>query len=701
MIQRLFLFASLAAACLPSALAQRAQQTLTTGWSFIRRDIGPALTPIDSLATSVVPKLAWETVTLPHTWNAIDAQNGTAADPKLLPDGYWRGAAWYVTAVNLPPEWKGRRIFVRFEGVATVADIYLNDTHLTQHRGAFAAFTVELTSVLKHDGPNWLHVRADNSRFADVAPLQGDFSIFGGIYRPVTLFATDPVCISPLEHGAPGVFLTTRKLTAAAAEVEVRTLVSNGQPQAVPVEVVTEITGEHGVVAKHVETVNVPAGGLFPVVQRLTIAQPRRWHGRRDPFLHGVTVQLRRGGAAVDAVSQTLGLRTFEISDARGPLLNGEPYPLHGVNRHQDRFGQGWAVSAQDHAEDIAMILELGCTTLRLAHYQQSETVHELCDRAGLVVWQEIPLVDRISSLPGFAENAREQLTEMILQGYNRPSLCMWGLFNELEATWGTPPGPRPDQLIVDLREHARTLDQSRPLVAASWMRHADPLHALPEAIAFNVYPGWYWGKPDDFGPMVDSISGHLGGRRIGISEYGAGGSVLHHDEGPLTTPKNTATRFHPEEWQTFFHERTWAAAKDHPKLWGTWIWNMYDFAIDVRDEGDTPGRNDKGLVTYDRKTRKDAFYFYQANWTTAPMAYLAERRLTPRKIATRDVKVFSNCPEVELFVNGKSLGAQKPDRVCIARWPAVTLSPGENKIEIVAKSGAETRRDACVWVLE
>lgn len=676
-----------------SLSAQRTDTVLDAGWRFARRDAGAA----------AVPDEKWETVAVPHTWNALDGQNGTAADPKLVPDGYWRGAGWYVRALPAPAPAAERRVFARFEAVSVVADVFLNDAHLAQHRGAFAAFAVELTGKFRGDGADVLRVRADNSRVPDVAPLQGDFTVFGGIYRPVHLIETDAVCISPLDHGAPGVYLTTRSLTAAEAQVETRTLVSNGLPRAVPVEVVTEFADAAGqVVAKHVETVNVAAGQTLPVVQALKIAAPRRWHGRRDPYRYTATVALRRGGREVDRVVQPLGLRTFELSEDRGPLLNGEPYALHGVNRHQQRQDRGWALSDAEHAEDLALIVELGCTTLRLAHYQQSEFVHELCDRAGLVVWQEIPLVDRISGLPEFAVNAKAQLTEMILQGYNRPSLCLWGLFNELEATWAQQPGPRPDALIAALRDHARALDASRPLVAASWKRDADPLHEVPPSIAFNVYPGWYWGTPEDFTPMLEAMNAQLGGRRVGISEYGAGGSPLQHDEGALTTPKNTATRFHPEEWQTAFHERVWAQMQRQPqRMWGTWVWAMFDFAIDVRDEGDRPGQNDKGLVTADRRTRKDAFYLYQANWTDAPLAYLAERRLTPRRLAEREVKAYSNCAEVELIVNGRSLGAKKPDAIRIARWPAVRLEPGENRIEVVGRRGDVTVRDACTWVLE
>ena len=678
--------------CLSSALsAQRQSISLDADWRFIRRDAGLGVA-VDS---------QWQAVSLPHTWNNLDGQNGTAADPGL-PDGYYRGAGWYERQFSLPPESGGRRVFVRFEAVSIVSDVYVNDRHVGQHRGAFGAFCYELTPFLRTGGANIIRVRADNSHFQDVAPLAGDFTVCGGIYRPASLIVTDGVCISPLDHASSGVYLTVKQLTADSAAVEVRTLVSNGLDAPATVQVEAEIADAGGqIVATGRTEIPVPAGRTATVDQPVLIAHPHRWQGRKDPYLYTATVRLQRDGRMIDAVTQPLGLRTIEIAPDRGVLLNGEPYPVHGVDRHQDRQDKGWALTPQDHEEDIRMILELGCTGLRLAHYQQSGVVHDLCDRGGLLVWQEIPLVDRISGLPEFAENAKQQLTEMILQGYNRPSLCFWGLFNELNATWADQPGLAPDRLIAELRELAHRLDATRPTVAASWMREPSSLHAVPDQIAFNVYPGWYWGTPDDFAPLFAHLSAMMGGRRVGISEYGAGASVRQHQEGVLAPPKNTGARFHPEEWQAIVHERAWAAARDNPHLWGTFIWVMFDFASDKRDEGDTPGRNDKGLVTRDRRVRKDAFYFYQANWTEAPMVYLASRRLTPRKLATTEVKIYSNCADVELMVNGTSLGVVPPDPVKICRWPKVVLTPGVNRIEAVGRREGREVRDRCEWILE
>lgn len=678
--------------CFTGAIfAQRQSIPLDSGWHFIRRDIGPDA-PVDS---------AWQAVTLPHTWNNIDGQNGTAADPGL-PDGYYRGAGWYERSLRLPKDLAGRRVFVRFGAVSIVSDVYVNGHHVGQHRGAFAAFCYELTPFLRRDGENVIRVRADNSHFEDVAPLSGDFTMCGGIYRRAWLLVTDGVCISPLDHATSGVYLTIKQLTADSATVDVRTLVSNGLKVPANLQVEVEIADASGrIVATEKTGVSAVAGQTAQVVQPVRIEHPHRWQGRKDPYLYSATVRLYRDGRAVDSVKQPLGLRTIDISPTRGVLLNGEPYAVHGVDCHQDRMNQGWALTEKDHEQDFRMIMELGCTAVRLAHYQQSSVVHDICDRNGLLLWQEIPLVNSISGLPEFAANAKQQLTEMILQGYNHPSLCFWGLFNELNATWAQPQGPAPDRLITQLRELAHKLDPSRPTVAASWMRTPSSLHEIPDHIAFNAYPGWYWGTPGDFGPLFTHLSAMMGGQRVGISEYGAGASVFQHQEGPLAPPKSTYTHFHPEEWQAVVHEKAWASAKDNPHLWGTFVWVMFDFASDSRNEGDAPGRNDKGLVTGDRRVKKDAFYFYKANWNDEPMAYIASRRMTPRHRATTEVKVYSNCADVQLRVNGRSLGTVRPDRVKICRWPDVKLTPGANHIQVVGRRGGTEVRDQCEWVLE
>ena len=351
----------------------------------------------------------------------------------------------------------------------------------------------------------------------------------------------------------------------------------------------------------------------------------------------------------------------------------------------------------------MRLILEMGATAVRLAHYPQSENIHAIADRTGLLLWEEIPNIERVPSLPEFAVNLRQQFTEMVLQGYNHPSLSFWGLFNEAKAVWLLPWGAPPEPLLNELRALAGELDPSRLVVGASWLRHHDPLHDTVPYVGFNQYPGWKYDTPDDMGPIVDPIYRNYDRRRIAIAEYGAGAGIHQHLETGLARPPSTETSFHPEEWQAIVHEINWRHLKDNPRLWGTFAWVMFDFAADNRHEGENPGRNDKGLVTADRQTRKDAYYFYQANWTSQPMVHLTAQRLDHRRLnPVPEIKAYSNCAEVELLVNGVTLDRRRPDETAICRWASVKLQTGANRIEVVARTtgGLETR-DACLWYLD
>lgn len=676
-----------------SLLAQRQVIDLGSDWKFIRQDMGP----------TAEPDGAWSDITVPHTWNVSDGQNGKAAEPKL-PDGYYRGSGWYYRRLTLPAELGDRRVIVRCEAVNQVADLYVNEHHVGQHRGGYTAFAFDVTPFLRRDGRDVLRIRADNSRFPDLAPLNGDFTFFGGAYRPVTLLVVHPVHLTLLDHGTRGVSVRQQQLSTERAEIGVRSLVRSEAVAETNVLLKTVIVDADGQrVSEQVAVVVLATGETRAVEQVLQINRPHRWHGRRDPYLYRVRVEVQREGRTVDTVEEPLGLRTVAIDEARGFLLNDEPYPIRGVSRHQDRLDRGTALSVEEQTEDIRLVLEMGATAIRLAHYPQSDVIHQLADQHGLLLWEEIPNIERVPSLPEFAPRLKQQLVEMILQGYNHPSVAFWGLFNEAKATWQTPMGAPPEPLTRELRALAQQLDPSRLIVGASWLRHRDPLHDEVTYPAFNQYPGWKFDTPADMGRWIDVISSNHGGRRIAIAEYGAGASVHHHLEKDLAPPVSTETPFHPEEWQAIVHEGNWRDMRANPRLWGSFVWVMFDFAADYRNEGDTPGRNDKGLVTYDRKTRKDAYHFYQANWTEKPMVYVTSRRMERRRLSpVPEVKVYSNCAEVELRVNGASLGLQKPDEIAVCRWADVALQRGANRIEAIARTadGVETR-DACSWYFE
>jgi beta-galactosidase len=671
--------------------AAREEIPLVTGWKFIREDIG----------IGAVPNEKWSDVSLPHTWNARDGQNGRAADPGLL-DGYYRGGCWYAIVLPRLGNVDQKRVYVRFEAAATVTDVFIGEQHVGQHRGAFTAFVFELTPYLRPDQPNTLHVRVDNGRFPDVAPLSGDYTIHGGLYRPVTLLVLDRAHFA-FEHGSRGVFFSTPQLSADTAVAEVRAIVENASAQPQELTVHAELRDSaKALVAQGTAPAKFGARERRAVAQELSLSHPHRWHGRKDPYLYELTVSLRRGDQELDRIVQRMGFRTVAIDEEHGFLLNGEPYPIHGVSRHQDRADCGWAVTPEQEREDLRIIAEMGATAVRLPTYAQSERIHAFADELGLLLCEEIPNVERIPSLPEFFPNLQQQLRETICQGYNSPAVAFWGLFNEAKAVWLPPFGAPPERYHDQLRRDVESLDRSRLITGASWLRHHDPLHDTVPYPAFNQYPGWKYDAPDDMKPIVDLIYANHG-RRIALSEYGAGASIHHHAETGLGTPKNTESPFHPEEWQAIVHETNWKHLAHNPKLWGTFVWVMFDFTVDARNEGDRPGFNDKGLVTADRKTRKDAYYFYQANWTDAPMVYLTSRRMTTRRVnPVREIKLYSNCTDVELVVNGVSLGKKQPDEIRVLRWENVALNAGANRVEAIGRrpDGQEVR-DAVSWFVE
>ncbi len=661
--------------------AARVDQELPDGWKFIKDDAG---------ATAATTN--WEKVTIPHTWNTVDADKGDHGKDPHYKNGYYRGACWYSRTIDAPAAWKGKRVFVRFEAASLVAKVYLNGQELGEHRGAFTAFCFELTPLL-HPGANELRVQVDNSGQKDVPPLGGDFNVDGGIYRPVHLIVTDPVCITPLDFASPGVFASTKSVNAAAAQISVAALISNGKSAAAQVRVKTDITDASGaVVATQTRPATIAAGKTEPANFTLNVASPHRWNGRKDPYLYTVRVSVE-GGEASDAVSQPLGIRTVEITEAQGFLLNGQSYPIHGVNRHQDWGGQGWAATPANFDEDAQIMLDMGVTAVRLAHYPQSDYWHNLCDRNGILLWNEISLVNLISDSPEFAANAEQQLREMILQRYNHPSVAFWGLFNELGLSTTKPP----DALLQHLKEVTNQLDPSRLIVCAIYSKHRS-YNQIADHPCFNIYPGWYAGI-DNFEKLIAECHDEVG-KRIAISEYGAGATPAadQQQEGPLTQKRGG--KLHSEQWQVHVHEVLWANFKDNPMLWGTFVWCMFDFQSARRHEGGYVGVNDKGLVTEDRKIKKDAYYFYQANWTQKPMIHIASSRLDQRKIATTSIEVFSNCSKVELTVNGKALPAVAPDGVKVFRWENVELKVGINEIVARATSPQGPITDSCKWSL-
>ncbi len=652
--------------------AALSDEVLATDWSFFKGDPAGAEQPTFSDST-------WEKVTLPHTWTAMDENT--------------RGFGWYRRTIDLPAQSPGQRYFLRFEAASLVADVYLNGKKLGQHRGGFTSFCYEITDVMK-PGANQLAVRVDNTRFEDIAPLSGDFTIFGGLYRDVHLLKTDGLCINPLIDGAPGVAVSQSNVTPASAAIKVVTALSDKRAtKTAPAAVQTTILDATG---NPVAAQTTPIGmNASSITQQFALPKPHLWNGIADPYLYSVKVAVVSGGKVLDTVTQPLGLRTIAFSKTNGLTLNGRPYRMLGVCRHQDS-AHGWAISKADQDADMALIREIGANAVRLAHYPHSDYFYELCDRNGILAWAEVPNVNEIRDTPAFTENARQQLRELIRQQGNHPSIFAWSLWNELGLN------AEPTKLITQLKQDAHQLDPSRPTTAAADGRVRDKFPnvcPVTDILALNKYPGWYEGTPESMNGLLDGFQKFAARQPVGVSEYGAGANILQHEQNLTTRPAPNG-QWHPEEWQNTVHEADWAAIAKRPFIWGSFLWNLFDFASAGRNEGNMRSINDKGLITRDRKIKKDAFYFYKASWSPEPVVYITSRRDAVRLVPNTPIKVYSNADNVQLKLNGVPLpGAQRTG--VIYRWPSATLRPGDNIVEVSATRAGKAVTDRVVWKLD
>ena len=654
----------------------RADIILDSNWRFIRADApGADATNFDDST--------WTAITLPHTWNNLDGQDGGG--------DYHRGPAWYRTHFTVAPEFQSRHLFLKFDGAFCVTEVWINGNYLGRHAGGFADFVFDVTPFAKADGDNVLAVKVSNAEDPNVPPLSADFTFFGGLYRPVHLLVTDPVQISPLDHGSPGVYLQTTAVSADSAQLQVTALVSNSTTMVADLVIRSVVVdASSNIVTVLTNSLTLPALSGSSVVATTTLDHPHLWNGVADPYLYHCYVEVWSGTTPVDVVSQPLGFRWFKVDPDRGFFLNGQPYDLHGASFHQDWPDHGWAISEAETRTNFALIHEIGATAVRLSHYEHSDLTYQLADEQGIILWSEIPLINNITESPAFYDNAKQQLTELIRQRYNHPSVVCWGIFNEITLK----PGPVTTNLVSQLAELEATEDPTRPSTCAVAGKDEQPSNWYSQIMAFNKYDGWYSASLSDFSKWADKVHEKFPTRCIGISEFGAGADIYQHSEDPVRKP-NPGGKFHPEEYQNLFHEAYWQAMKERPYLWCKLVWCLNDFASDARKEGASPGRNDKGLVTYDRQVRKDAFYWYKANWNTNPMVYITGHTFTDRQTNAITAKVYGNCGPVELYLNGVSQGVHTSTN-CIYTWP-VTLIGGTNSVRATGPTADVS--DSLVWI--
>lgn len=570
----------------------------------------------------------WDWVNLPHSWNSIDGQDGGS--------DYYRGVCYYAKAFKKADLPEAGRYYLEIGGANSSADVYLGGKALAHHDGGYSTWRVDLTGGLREE--NLLVIAVDNSPSDRVYPQTADFTFYGGLYRNVNIICVEESHFDLDYYGGPGLAVTP-VMEGGDAKVRINAYVTGKKPGQ---SLQYTIRDHSGAIVASLATDSEEA--------ELSIHGVHRWHGRKDPYLYTACVELIEGDTVLDKVSARFGCRTFEITADRGFLLNGEEYPLRGVARHQDRWGVGNALLPKHHREDMDLICELGATTIRLAHYQHDQYFYHLCDERGMVVWAEIPYISR--HMEAGRENTVSQMKELITQNYNHPSIVVWGLSNEITMAGGETPDMLENHRM--LNELAHEMDRTRPTTMAciSMCKTDSEIVQIPDTLSYNHYFGWYGGDTSMNGPWFDQFHAEHPHIPIGCSEYGCEALNWHTSQ-----PRQGD---YTEEYQAYYHEELIKQLFSRKYLWATHVWNMFDFGADARNEGGENGQNHKGLVTFDRKYKKDAFYAYKAWLSDDPFVHICGKRYVDRVEDVTKVTVYSNLPEVELFANGKSLGKQK-----------------------------------------
>ncbi len=609
----------------------------------------------------------WEPVTLPHTWNSIDGMDGKGE--------YHRGQCCYINQLATPTLRKGERVFLEILALALSGKVCVNDKEAGSHEGGYSSFVLDITDFLHssvdEDGfalepsPNTISIYADNANHSHIYPQMADFTFYGGLYRGVNLLILSETHFDVCYHGASGLAITPEILTnhstpgaSAKAMLHLNSWVVNASPDYTVRYLITDADGRE--VAETWRPAESPKADIL-------LPSPHLWQGVEDPYLYTCTATLVYRNESVDEVSSRFGIRSFYVDPEKGFILNGKPMMLRGVSRHQDRLYLGNALTKKQHYEDAALIHEIGANTIRLAHYQHSKEFYDACDEYGFIVWAEIPYISSQSDDPAAHENCRLQMKDLIYQNYNHPCICFWGISNEITIA-GEKPGLTENH--KDLNALVKELDPSRLTTIAhvSMLGPDSPLHGITDVESYNHYFGWYGGTYENNEKWLDHFHEIHPEICLGLSEYGAEGIITYQPD----TPK---CRDYSEAYQAEYHEHMAKILMERPYLWSTYVWNMFDFGCAARNEGGTAGRNNKGLVTMDRKIKKEAFYVYKAYWSKEPFVHLCGRRYACRSGASTTVKVYSNLSQVTLYVNGQIFDTKYGNKIFL--FENVPLSDG------------------------
>lgn len=620
---------------------------LNRDWRFIQEDAGlPEEFPS-----------RWKQIDLPHTWNAVDGHDGNGS--------YARGRFWYAKSFRKPVQpLEGGRVYVEIPAAGQQAEVFVNGTSVIYHEGGYSTFRADITDLCREDEDNLLVIACSNENKSSVYPQSADFTFYGGLYRGVNLISVPKTHFELEYYGGPGIQITPKPCEDGGAVFEMESWIAGGDENFTVMYSVLDARGKE------------VAAGVRPADDtKLTLYVPEAHLWEIDsPYLYTVTATLQRRNEAYDEVTARAGVRSFSCDPEKGFIINGKEIPLRGVSRHQDQLYKGNALNREDHYEDARLIKELGANTIRLAHYQHSQEFYDVCDEMGFVVWAEIPFISVMNPDPDAHQNCISQMKELIIQNYNHPSICFWGISNEILI------GGISNQLVENHKElHAlcKELDPTRlTTIAHVTMTPVDsPIHDITDVESYNHYFGWYGGRMEDNGPWMDHFHEVHPKICLGLSEYGCEGIITYH--GP-----NPACKDYSEEYQALYHEHMAKMLDERPWIWSSHVWNMFDFGCAARDEGGVAGRNNKGLMTMDRKTKKDSYYIYQAYWSKEPVLHLCGRRYAQRAGDSTEIRVYSNQSSVALYLNGKLLEEKSADKVFVFR---AALEEGQNFVTAVS----------------
>lgn len=622
---------------------------LNEGWQFNIENVGlPQAMPTD-----------WQNVNLPHCWNAVDGCDGNGS--------FYRGTCWYARTFQTPKQpLAGGQVYVEFPAAGQQASVYVNGQKVIYHEGGYSLFRANITELCREEGDNLLVVECSNEALSNVYPQAADFTFYGGLYRGANLISVPAAHFDLDYYGGSGLMVTPKPTDCGGATFEMKTWITN------PDENFTVLYSIKDADGKEVASASRPSEAPDTV---LFVPDAHKWDFD-TPYLYTVTASLVRRNEVYDEVSARVGVRTFSVDPEKGFFINGTATPLRGVSRHQDKLYQGNALSKEDHYLDAQLIKELGANTIRLAHYQHNQYFYDACDELGFAIWAEIPFISVMSKDPAAHDNCISQMKELITQNYNHPSIMFWGVSNEILI------GGISEQLVENHKELnalVKSMDPTRLTTIAhvSMTPVESPMHGITDLESYNHYFGWYGGKMEENGPWFDNFHKVHPEICVGVSEYGCEGVITNH--GP-----NPACKDYSEEYQALYHEHLAKVLDERPYIWSSHVWNMFDFGCAARNEGGVAGRNNKGLMTMDRKIKKDSYYIYNAYWSKKPMVHVCGRRYAQRAGETTEIRVYSNLPKVALYLNGELVEEKEADKVFVF---TVALKDGMNIV--VADAGA------------